>query len=236
MTSSAAAAAQMAKAFSPSEQQLIELQEYADFCGIQGIICNRLTRNELNMTILFNRTIKILNGLLQTISKLETLTPKQHALYRELMVLKNTIDLYESCKQDPARCFQWVRGFSALWIVSQALSENRSKSGIFGGHEGQFHFGKFIGRPAWSGDANMFGNVLSSINQEISRMAKWAGVQAGKNQAVEDLLFEARLANLREDPNKLSAIDRLVQAFMDDAARQILAKLPSAGMKQCPGA
>lgn len=236
MTSSAAAAAQLAQALSPSEQQLSELKEYANVCGIQGIICNRLTRNELDMSMLFNRTTNLLNVFLQTISLLKSLTDKQRAFYRDLMVLKNTIDLYESCKNDPEKILQWVRGFTALWIVSQALSENRSKSMVFGGHEGQFHVGKYFGRPAWSGDANMFGNVLSSINREISRMAKWAKVQPGKNQEVEDLLFEARLANLREDPSKLSAIDRLVQAFADEAAREILAKLTPAGKKQCPGA
>ena len=232
MTSSAAAAKELARALSPSEQKLSELREYADFCGIPAIVRNRLTRLELDMSMLFIRTKELLNGFLQTISELEILAGNQHAFYLEIMVLKNTIDLYESCKNDQAKMHQWVRGFSALWIVSQAMSENNIKSMFFGGHEGVFHFGK----PAWFGEENKYGNVLSSMNLLIQKMAKWAGVQPGKNQEVEDLLFEARLDNLREDPLKLRGIERLVQAFADDAARKILAKLAPAGTKQCPGA
>jgi hypothetical protein len=232
MTSSAAAAAQLVKALSPSEQQLSELKEYADFCGIPAIVCNRLTRLDLKLTLMFTRTKKVLRGFLRTIYALESLTDKQHVLYHELMVFFNTIDLYESCKEDPAKMLKWVRGFSALWIVSQAMSENGIKSGVFGGNEGFFHFG----RPAWSGESNKYGNVLSSMNLLIKKMAFWAGVESGKNDEVEDLLFEARLANLREDPLKLTGIERLVQAFADEAARNFLAKLPAAGTKLCPGA
>jgi hypothetical protein len=217
MTSSAAAAAQLAKALSPSEQQLSVLKEYADLCDIQAVVVNRLTKLDLKKTRMFDRTIQFLNNLLKSIYAMESLTVEQRALYRELMVLKNTIDLYGSC------------GFSALWIVSQAMSENDIKSGVFGGHEGVFHFG----RPAWSGESNKFGNVLSSMNQEIQKMAKWAGVQQGKNEEVEDFIFEARLENLRDDSQKLTGIDRLVQAFADNAAREILAKLPPAGSKNC---
>jgi hypothetical protein len=229
MTSSAAAAAQLAKALSPSEQQLSVLKEYADLCDIQAVVVNRLTKLDLKKTLMFDRTIQFLNNLLKTISALESLTVEQRALYRELMVLKNTIDLYKSCNEDPAKMLQWVRGFSTLWIVSQAMSENDIKSGVFGGHEGVFHFG----RPAWSGESNKFGNVLSSMNLLIQKMAKWAGVQQGKNEEVEDFIFEARLENLRDDSQKLTGIDRLVQAFADNATREILAKLPPAGSKNC---
>jgi hypothetical protein len=232
MTSPAAAAAELAKDLSPSEQQLSELKEYADFCGIPAIVVNQLTRLELEMTIMFIRTLQILNGYLETIWKKCTLNEKEYTFYREIMVLKNTIDLYESCKRDPAKMLQWVRGFSALWIVSMAMSENGIKLGVFGGHEGVFHFG----RPLWSGDSNKYGNVLASMNLLIQKMAKWAGVQPGKNQEVEDLLFQARLDNLREDPLKLTGIDRLVQAFADEAASKFLAKMPAAGTKQLPGA
>ena len=232
MTSSAEAASQMQRALSPHEQQLSELKEYADFCGISANVVNRLTRLELEMTPIFSRSIQILNGFLETISKLEDLTDEQYAFYRELMVLKNTIDLYKSCKNDSAKMLQWVRGFSALWIVSQAMSENGIKSGFFGGHEGVFHFG----RSAWSVDSNKFGNVLASMNLLIKKMANWAGVQQDKNQEVDDLLFQARLDNLREDSPKLTGIDRLVQAFADEAARNFLAKLPKVGTKQCRGA
>ena len=232
MTSPAAAVKEFARDLSPSEQQLSELKEYADLCGISANVVNRLTRLELKMTHIFTRPIQILNGFLETISELETLTEKQHALYRELMVLKNTIVLYEFCKNDSAKMLQWVRGFSALWIVSQAMSENRIKSMFFGGHEGVFHFGK----PAWFGEENKYGNVLSSMNLLINKMAIWAGVQQGTNPQVEDLVFQARLDNLRDDPVKLTAIERLVQAFADDAAREILKKLremPPAGSKNC---
>lgn len=229
MTSSAAAAAELARALSPSEQQLSVLKEYADLCGIPAGVVNRLTRLELRLANMFTRTNAVLNGFLKTISALDSLSDKQHALYRELMLLKNTIDLYDSCKDDPAKMLQWVRGFSALWIVSQAMSENGIKSGVFGGHEGFFHFG----RPAWFGDDNKFSNVLASVKILIRKMSKWAGVQEGKNEEVEDIIFEARLANLREDPLKLTGIDRLVQAFADEAARNFLAKLPPAGSKNC---
>lgn len=184
------------------------------------------------MSCIFSRSIQILNEFLETISKLETLTGEQYAFYREIMVLKNTIDLYESCKNDSAKMLQWVRGFSALWIVYQAMSENGIKSGFFGGHEGVFHFG----RPAWSVDSNKFGNVLVSMNLLIQKMANWAGVRQGTNQEVDDFLFQARLDNLREDTPKLTGIDRLVQAFADEASRNFLAKLPKACTKQCRGA
>lgn len=239
MTSSAAAVKELAIALrSPSENQLSDLKEYADFCGIPAIVVNRLTRLELKMTPMFTRTTQVLAGLLETILHLETLTDRQHALYREIMVLKNTIVLYEFCKNDSAKMLQWVRGFSELWIVSVAMSKNGIKSGVFGGHEGVFHFG----RPSWSGDSNKFGNVLSSMNLLIQKMAKWAGVgvQSDKSQEVieqvDNLVFEERLANLKGDPLKLTAIERLVQAFADDAARKILAKLenlPPAGSKNC---
>jgi hypothetical protein len=232
MTSSAVAAKELARALSPSEQQLSELKEYADFCGIPAIVCNRLTRLDLKLTLMFTRTKEVLSGFLKSIYALESLTDKQHTLYCEIMVFKNTIDLYNSCKEDPAKMLQWVRGFSALWIVSWAMSENGIKSGVFGGNEGFFHFG----RPSWPEGSNKYGNVLSSMNLLIQKMAKWAGVEKGKNQEVEDLLFQARLANLREDPLKLTGIDRLVQSFADEAARNFLAKLPVAGNKNCPGA
>jgi hypothetical protein len=236
MTSSAAAAKELAKALSPSEEKLSELKEYAEFCGIPRDVVNQLTRLELEMTAMFTRTTEILAGLLEAISNLETFTERQHALYREIMVLKNAIDLYQSCKHDPAKMLQWVRGFSALWIVSVAMSENGIKSGVFGGHEGVFHFR----RPAWSGDSNKYGNVLSSMNLLMKKMAKWAGVQQGKNQEVDDevddLILDAPLANLQEDPIKLRGIDRLVQAFADEAAGNIHAKLAPAGTKTCPGA
>jgi|GEM_PF-2679989 len=191
---------------SPSEKQLSELKEYADFCDIPVNVDNRLTRLELKMTHIFTRTIQILDGFLDTISELETLTEKQHALYREIMVLKNTIVLYEFCMRDPAKMLQWVRGFSALWIVSVAMSQNGIDSGFFGGHEGFFHFG----RSAWPEGSRKYGNVLASVNILIQKMAIWAGVQQGKNQPVEDLLFKTRVDNLRDKPQKLNAIELLI--------------------------
>lgn len=232
MTSPAAAAAELERALSPHEQQLSELKALANLCSIQDIVVNRLTRLDLLIIHMLNRTKKILDGFLDTISELKTLTDRQHALYREIMVLKNTIVLYEFCMRDPAKMLQWNRGFSALWIVSMAMSQNGIKLGVFGGHEGFFHFGRF----AWFGEENKYGNVLSSMNLLIQKMAIWAGVQQGTNPQVEDLVFQARLDNLRDDPVKLTAIERLVQAFADDAARKILAKLeklPPAGSKNC---
>ena len=214
---------------SPSEKKLSELKEYADFCDIPANVINSLTKLVLLMTEMFNRTKVLLDGFLQTISELETLTEKQHALYREIMVLKNTIVLYESCRQDPAKMLQWVRGFSALWIVSVAMSQNGIKSEVFGGHEGFFH----SGRSAWPEGSSKYGNVLASVNILIQKMAIWAGVQQGKNQPVEDLLFKTRVDNLRDKPQKLNAIELLIQAIADEAARKILAKLAPAGSKNC---
>lgn len=235
MTSLAAAAKELAIALSPSEQKLSELREYADFCGIPAFVLNRLTRLDFVLTDTFKRTLQVLSGYLKFVLALERMTDEQYSFYREIMVLKNTIDLYESCKTDSAKMLQWVRGFSALWIVSVAMSENGIKSGVFGGDEGVLHFG----RPSWSGDANKYGNVLASMNLLIQKMAKWAGVQQGKDQGLEDLLFQARLDNLREDSVKLTVIDRLVQAFADEAVREILKKvreMPPAGSKNSPGA
>ena len=230
MTSPASAAKELARALRPSEQQLSELKEYADFCGIPAVVVNRLTRMELNMTFMFTRTLQILIGYLDTISNLEALTGEQYTFYREIMVFKNTIDLYNSCKEDPAKMLQWVSGFSALWIVSQAMSENGIKSGVFGGHEGFFHFG----RSAWTEGSKKYGNVLASMNILIKKMAKWAGVEQGKNQDADNLIFKIRLENLREDPIKPTGINLLVQAVMDEAARNFLENLPAAGTKKLP--
>jgi hypothetical protein len=237
MTSSAAAAAQLANALSPSEQQLSELKEYADLCGIPANVVNKLTKPDFVHEAklwknVFTRTLQLLYNCLQSCASLESITTEQHAFYKEIMLLNNVLALYDSCYLDPAKMLQWVRGFSALWIVSEAMSQNGIKSGVFGGDEGVFHFG----RPAWSGHFNKYENVLSSMNLLIKKMAEWAGVQQGKNQEVDDLILDARLANLQEDPIKLRGIDRLVQAFADEASRNIHAKLAPAGTKTCPGA
>lgn len=235
MTSSAAAAKELTRDLSPHEQQLSELKKYADFFGFPAIVRNRLTRLDFDLNVSVKRTLQVLSGYLKFVLALERMTDEQYSFYREIMVLKNTIDLYESCKTDSAKMLQWVRGFSALWIVSVAMSENGIKSGVFGGDEGVLHFG----RPSWSGDANKYSNVLASMNLLIQKMANWAGVQQGKNQEVEDLLFQARLDNLREDPPKLTGYDRLVQAFADEAVRENLKRvreMPPAGSKNSPGA
>ena len=227
MISSAAAAAQLANALSPSEQQLSELKEYADFCGIPANVFNKLTNPDFVheakfWKTVFTRTLQLLDGFLQSCASLESINEKQHAFYKEIMLLKNVITLYDSCYSDPAKMLQWVRGFSALWIVSQTMSENGIKSGVFGGNEGFFHFG----RPTWNESSNKYDNVLASMNLLIQQMAKWAGVQPGKNEEVDDLILDARLANLQEDSLKLKGIDRLVQAFAYDFARNFLEKLP----------
>jgi hypothetical protein len=184
---------------------------------------------------MLTRTNEVLSGFLKSIDALESLPDKQRNFYLEIWELKNTIDLYESCRQDPAKMLQWVRGFSALRIVSQAMSENRINSGFFGGHEGFFHFG----RSAWPEASNKYGNVLASVNILIQNMARMAGVQPEQSQQVEEILFEARVDNLRDNPVKLTANDHLVQAFAEEAARKILKNLeemPPAGKKNCPRA
>jgi hypothetical protein len=113
-----------------------------------------------------------------------------------------------------------------------AMSENGIKSGVFGGHEGGFHFG----RPAWTDGSNKYGNVLASMNILVKKMAKWADVQQDKNQDVEDLTLKLRLENLREDPLKPTGYELLVKAVMDEAVRNFLATLLPAGTTLCRSA
>ena len=226
MTSSAAAAAaaaaELARDLSPHEQLLNALKNYADWFGVKAVVVNRLTRLELLITHMLRQIIQILDGFLQTISKLETLTEKQHALYRELMVLKNTIVLYEFCKNDSAKMLQWVRGFSELFLVETAMTQYaldearkngasqrkleaiRAKKRFFCGHTTKLHI--LLRNQPWSNGSKITLN-LGVLSHQIIKMARWARVEMDKkNDDVDDLLFQARLDNLREDPLKLTGI------------------------------
>jgi hypothetical protein len=112
--------------------------------------------------------------------------------------------------------------------------ESRIRSQLFAGNLTVWH--KLRGKMPWS-DGSKITLFLGRVNHQITKMARWAGVQTDKqNDEVDDLLFQARLDNLREDPLKLTGIDLLVQAFADEAARNFLAKLPAVSTKQCRGA
>ena len=262
MTSSAAAAAELAKALSPSKQQLRELKEYADLRGIRRDVVNELTLADFGDSHRFlnswkhnfNKTNVLIESYLSSLSFLRSsgsLTDNQEILYIDLMVLKNAIILFESCNT-AEKMNDWVRGFSSLDLMASAMTEFaidhareagasereqeriRGLKKIFMGNLTILH--KIRGKMPWSDGSKMTLN-LGVLNHQIIKMARWARVEMDKqNKEVDDLLFQARLDNLREDPLKLTGIDRLVQAFADEAARNFLAKFPPAGSKKCPGA
>jgi hypothetical protein len=167
------------------------------------------------------------------------------------MVLQNAIILFASCNTEE-KMLEWVRGFSSLNFVSTAMTEfalDRAREAsasereqarirglkkIFMGNLRLSH--KLRRKIPWS-DGSKLHRVLNELNLQITKMARWARVETDKqNDEVDELLFQARLDNLRDDSLKLKGIDRLVQAFADEAVRNFLAKLPAAGSKKCPGA
>ncbi len=242
MTSPAAAAAEMQKALAKSEEKLAVLREFATLCGIPANVVNKLTLlnfgdfyREIKLwKNYFGTTNCLIDSYLAAFESLDSKAEKQELFRMDLMVLKNTIILLESCNSEE-KMRDWVRGVSALDFVSTAMSDEESpiRSKFFAGNLTVWH--KIRGKMPWS-DRSKITLFLGRVNHQITMMARWAGVEKGKNQEVEDLLFQARLANLREDPLKPTGINRLVQAFADEAARNFLEKLPAAGTKQCPGA
>jgi hypothetical protein len=257
MTSSAAAAAaaaaELAKALSQSKSDEIcgLFEEFADFCRIPVTVVNKLTMTDFSD---FNRVKKLWNSyfsvikqsiasLLHSLAEIENKNKKEMFIYIDLSILQNSFVFFDSC-DTPEKMLQWVRGFSALDSVESAMkefaldearkadaSESKlykisNKKRVFCGNITMWH--QIRRKQPWDDGSKITLN-LGALHHQINMMAKWAGVKQGKNQEVEDLLFEARLANLREDPLKLTGIDRLVQAFADEAARNFLAKLAPAG-------
>jgi hypothetical protein len=260
MTSSAAAAAELARALSPSpsEKHCQALREFADFCDIPITVVNKLTKSDFSdfyrlmklwMPIFFV-TIKRIDSLIEALNQISEKSDKQMLLYVELSTLRNTFTYFESCRTHEFM-LQFVRGLSAFFLVETAMIEYaldearkaganerrleaiRDKKRVFFGDKTMWH--TFRMKEPWDDGSKITLNV-SALLYQINKMAKWAGVQEGKNPEVDDLLFQARLDNLRECPLKLTAIDRLVQAFADEASRNFLAKLAPAGSKNCRGA
>jgi hypothetical protein len=235
MTSAEDAALQMKNALrtSTSEEKLAIFQEFANLCGIPAIVVNELTladfgnfpRTARTWKNYFHSTNALIERYLSSLGSLRSsgsLNDKQEMFYMELMIFQNAIELFGSCNTDE-KMLQWVRGFSALDFVSTAMSEAGILSEIFMGNLRLSH--KIRGKKPWS-DGSKLHRVLSELNNQVKKMARWARVETDKqNDEVDELLFQARLDNLREDPLKLTGIDRLVQAFADEAARNFLAKL-----------
>jgi len=244
MTSQAEAASQMQRALSPSAEKLEIFKDFATLCGIPAIVVNKLTLSDfgdfqrivMHWKNYFHSCNALIERYLKSLSSLRSsgsLTDKQEMLYIELMILQNAIILFASCNT-AEKMLQWVRGFSALDFVSTAMSVEGIISEIFMGNLRLSH--KILGKIPWS-DGSKLHRVLTELNLQIKKMARWARVEMDRqNDEVDDLLFQARLANLRDDSSKLTGIELLVQAFADDAARKFLAGLPAAGTKQCPGA
>lgn len=259
MTSEAEAAADMQRAFSTSEEKLDVLREFATLCGIPANVVNSLTLIDYGdfyrairlWKNYFIKTNSLIDGYLASLASLESKTVQQEFFYMDLMVLKNTIILLESCNSEE-KMREWVRGFSSLDLMASAMTEfalDRAREAsasereqarirglkkIFMGNLTLLH--KIRGKMPWSDGSKMTLN-LGVLSHQIIKMARWARVEMDRqNDEVDDLLFQARLDNLREDPLKLTGIERLVQAFADEAARNFLAKLPAAGTKQCRAA
>jgi len=262
MTSAAEAAEQMERALSPSEEKFDVFRDFANLIGIPAFVENSLTLTDFGDFQRFVRAwkcnfnssnvlIERYLSSLRSLRSLGSLTDNQEIFNIDLMVLQNAIILFESCNT-AEKMNEWVRGFSSLDLMASAMTEfaiDRAREAgaserkqarirglkkIFMGNRTLLH--KIRGKMSWSDGSKMTLN-LGVLNHQIIKMARWARVETDKkNQEVDDLLFQARLDNLREDPLKLTGIDLLVKAFADEAARNFLAKLPAVSTKQCRGA
>ena len=232
-------------ALGQSEQILYELKELADFFNIPNNFVNLFTTHHPPW-VTYEAQLKYLFCFFKTTSKkLQEYIPNfphphqrnkiQTLLYMEFAALDNLFSLYQSCQKDSALMMQWVRAFSALPIVSFAMSNAGIKKGIYGGM--QTFYQNMRGIMSWNNSGHIkFTLVISSLNILIQNSAKYAGIKKSTNQEVDDIILEARLANLMDDTPTKSLVDQIVEAFMNEMAIELLSKLVPAGIKACPGA
>ena len=249
--------------FSTADEKCDLFKSYADFCGIQQNVVNKLTQSDFSD---FNGLLKLwkpkfsvvftrITDLLELLEKIEQKNENQHLLYLELSSLQIIFVYFESCNTRE-RMLQFVRCISAFPLMESAMTDYaldeartagaserklesiREKKRVFCGTLTKWH--QVRKKEPWDDGSKITLN-LSALLHQINKLAKWAGVgvQPGNiksvKEQVDDLLFQARLANLREDPLKPTGIELLVQAVMEDAAREIQAKFPNAGTIQLPG-
>jgi len=250
---------------SPADEKCDLFKSYANFCGIRQDVINKLTESNFSdfngllklWKPRFSVVITRITDLLELLKKIEQKNENQHLLYSELSDLQTLFVYFESCNTRE-RMLEFVRCISAFPLMESAMTDYaldearnagasereleriREKKRVFGGNRTKWH--QVRKKEPWDNGSKITLN-LSALLHQINNMAKWAsvGVQPGNIKSVKeqvvDLLFQARLDNLREDPLKLTGINRLVKAFADDAARNFLAKFPKAGTtKLCPGA
>ena len=245
---------------SPADKKCELFKSYADFCGIRQDLINQLTESDFSDLIRlmnfwkprFSVVIQRITDLLELLKKIEQKNERQHLLYLELSDLHDIFAYFESCNTRE-RMLQFVRALSAFPLMESAMTEYaldqarkagaskrklasiREKTRVFCGDRTKWH--QVRNKKPWDDGSKVTFN-LSALLHQINKMAKWAGigVQPGNIQTVEEqvdeLMFETRLAILREDPLKLTGIDRYVEVFALWAAQKT--PLPAPGTKKCP--
>lgn len=181
--------------------------------------------------IMFARTLQLLVEYFAAFPEEKLRTKHQHVAYTEFASLQRLLVAYPSFVNDTDMMHLWVRMFSCLPIVQQSMTENGHISGIFGGVLTWKH--KLRRRMPWN---DKFDNVIASINLHLKASAKFAGIIPGNNNAVDRLILNARFELIMQDGPTKTLLDRIVEGFMQDAAKEHVSQMPSAGTKSCPGA
>ena len=181
--------------------------------------------------IMFARTLQLLVEYFAAFPEEKLRTKHQHVAYTEFASLQRLLVAYPSFVNDTDMMHLWVRMFSCLPIVQQSMTENGHISGIFGGVLTWKH--KLRRRMPWT---DKFGDVITSINHHLKAAAKFACIVPGKNDELELLLLNARFELIMQEGPTKTLLDRIVEGFMQYAAKEHAAQMPPAGTKSCPGA
>ena len=202
---------------------------------IREDIENLFTRSSVderkNLINMFARTLQLLDEYFAAFPEEKLRSKNQHVAYVEFASLQRLLIAYPSFVNDTDMMRLWVRMFSCLPIVRQSMTENGHISGIFGGVLTWKH--KLRGVMPWT---NKFGDVIASMNLRLIASAKFACIMPGKNDAVELLILNARFDLIMEEGPTKTLLDRIVEGFMQYAAKEHGSQMPPAGTKSCPGA
>jgi hypothetical protein len=218
----------MTSGLSPADEKCDLFKSYADFCGIRSNVKNQLTESNFSdfngllklWNPRFSFVITRITDLLELLNFFEQKNEKQHLLLIELSDLQTLFVYFESCNTRE-RMLQFVRALSAFPLMESAMTDYaldqarkagaserklasiREKKRVFCGDLTKWH--QVRNKKPWDDGSKVTFN-LSALVYQINKMAKWAGVgvQPGNNMSfneqVDELMFEVRLANLREDP------------------------------------
>lgn len=209
-----------------AELRSLQIREYFENLFTLSSVDER--RKLINM---FDRTLQLLKGYFAAFPEEKLRSKNQHVAYVEFASLQRLLSAYPSFVNDTDMMRLWVRMFSCLPIVRQSMTENGHTSGIFGGVQTWKH--KLRGVMPWT---DKFGDVIASINLRLIAAAKFACIMQGTNNELELLLLNARFELIMQEGPTKTLLDRIVEGFMQYAAKEHAAQMPVAGNKNFPGA